>query len=274
MTRPIFQVDAFTDTPFHGNPAAVVVLTSEQPAAAEFLAEENWPVETRWMQQLGGEMNLSETAFVLGQGNRYQLRWFTPAVEVDLCGHATLASAHILGKHGFADDSKPIEFYTRSGLLTTEVSDGLIEMDFPAEPAADCDPEPELLRALGIEKPVNAGRNRFDWLVEVEDETALATLSPNFPELAKIKTRGIIVTCRSSSPGYDFSSRFFGPAAGIDEDPVTGSAHCCLAPYWSERLGRESLTAYQASQRGGHVRTRVVGDRVKLAGPAITVFQG
>ncbi|MCS7470505.1 PhzF family phenazine biosynthesis protein [Stieleria sp. ICT_E10.1] len=260
---PIWQVDAFADRPFSGNPAAICLLDA--------------PGETQWMQNVAAEMNLSETAFVLptGRPNEFHLRWFTPAVEVDLCGHATLGAAHTLIKQRRVDPSRPIRFQTRSGCLSCQCEGPSITMDFPATPpssAVDPARTADLQDALGVD--VNhVARSNEDLFAVVESEQMLRSVSPDFGRLAEIETRGVIITAASSAAGVDFVSRFFAPRCGINEDPVTGSAHCCLAPYWSQRLGRSSLTGYQASPRGGVVHTRVVGDRVQLSGQAVTVME-
>ena len=259
MGLAIFQVDAFTDKPFAGNPAAVCILPESRDAA--------------WMQSVAAEMNLSETAFLRKESDGFNLRWFTPTVEVDLCGHATLASAHVLWEAGYLAPDRQARFSTRSGLLTARREGQWIEMDFPAEPETPTPAPPELARALGA--PLGyVGKNRLDYLVEMDTEEAVRRLKPDFGLLGRISTRGVIVTSRASSPGYDFVSRFFAPAAGINEDPVTGSAHCCLGPFWGARLHRDQLLAYQASARGGVVRVRMSGARVHLGGQAITVLRG
>jgi predicted PhzF superfamily epimerase YddE/YHI9 len=259
MGQEIFQVDAFTDKPFAGNPAAVCIM----PAAAD----------EGWMQHLANEMNLSETAFLVQQGGDFNLRWFTPAVEVELCGHATLASAHILWEQGFLSPDRQARFYTRSGLLSAVRKDSWIELDFPAEPESRTDIPDAALKAFGV--PVGyVGKNRFDFLIEVESAEAVRQIAPDFTLLSSISSRGFIVTSRSDSSRYDFISRFFAPAAGVNEDPVTGSAHCCLGPYWAKKLGRKELTGYQASARGGVIRVRVGDDRVYLSGQAVTVMRG
>jgi PhzF family phenazine biosynthesis protein len=255
----IFQVDAFTDRIFSGNPAAVCIL----PEARD---------ET-WMQNVAREMNLSETAFLHREGEGYRLRWFTPVVEVDLCGHATLASAHTLYETGSLGKDEEVRFYTRSGVLTAKHSRGWIELNFPSEQAKDSTAPAELLRSLGI-KPRYVGKNRFDYIVEVESEDIVRRMKPDYSLLAHVTTRGIIVTSRSDSDKYDFVSRFFAPAVGINEDPVTGSAHCCLGPFWKKRLHKDEFTAYQASERGGVVKVRLEGDRVFLLGQAVTVLKG
>jgi PhzF family phenazine biosynthesis protein len=256
----VVQVDSFTSKPFSGNPAAVVVLET--------------PGEDGWMQNVALEMNLAETAFLVRRRDGdFDLRWFTPAVEVDLCGHATLASAHVLWEDGHLDPGSQARFHTKSGLLTADRRNGAIVLDFPATPARETEPPEGLVRGLGV-SPRWIGRNAFDYLVEAESEAAVRAASPDFGSLAKVKARGIIVTARASSGGYDFVSRFFAPAAGINEDPVTGSAHCTLGPFWAERLGKTSFVAYQASPRGGVVRVDVRGDRILLGGEAITVLRG
>ena len=258
MSVRITQVDAFTDRPFAGNPAAVCLLPEPRPDA--------------FMRDVAREMNLSETAFLVQRGGDFDLRWFTPTVEVDLCGHATLASAHVLWEEGRLPSDAAARFHTRSGLLTAEKRGTLIEMDFPAEPATESEESPDLEHALGV-RPTFVGRNRLDLLVEVESEETVRLVSPDFTWLRAITTRGVIVTSRSSSPDRDFVSRFFAPAAGIDEDQVTGSSHCCLGPYWGAKLGRPRLVGYQASARGGTVNVRLNGDRVILGGTAVTVLR-
>jgi len=254
----IYQVDAFTDKPFTGNPAGVCVLPG--------------PKDDAWMQNVAAEMNLSETAFLLEQADGFRLRWFTPAVEVELCGHATLASAHILWESGRLDRHEPAQFHTLSGLLTAERRGGAIELDFPATPDEPAEAPDGLEEILGA-RVVNFRSSRFDHLAELELEAILRGLRPDFTRLKSLPVRGIMVTSRAASPGFDFVSRFFGPAVGIDEDPVTGSAHCCLGPYWSRRLGKTEMTAYQASRRGGVVGVTVMGDRVRLLGRAVTVMK-
>ena len=254
----ISQVDAFTRAPFAGNPAAVCFLTRTRSDG--------------WMQALAREMNLSETAFVQRRADaEFDLRWFTPTVEVDLCGHATLATAHVVWEQELLPVTAAARFHTRSGLLTATTSDDGITLDFPAEPDEVVDAPGGLVEALGVE-PTYLGRNRFDYLVELRDETTVKAVSPDFRRLAALRTRGVIVTARSDAPEYDFVSRFFAPGAGVDEDPVTGSAHCCLGPYWQRRLGRDTFTARQVSPRGGVVGVRVASDRVFLSGQAVTVF--
>lgn len=256
---PLFQVDAFTNTPFAGNPAAVCLLAE--------------PRDDAWMQNVAQEMNLAETAFVSGQGNEFDLRWFTPAVEVDLCGHATLASAHVLWETGRVEPQETIGFQTRSGLLTARRTEDWIELDFPATPAEPCEEWGDLADALGM-TPVSVGRSPFDYLVEVDSEATVRRLAPDFARLKALPVRGVIVTSRADSTEYDIISRFFAPAVGIDEDPVTGSAHCCLAPFWCSRLHTNRLMAYQASSRGGTLRLEIQGERVKLSGQAVTILSG
>jgi len=266
MPLAITQVDAFTDRPFAGNPAAVCVLDG--------------PVATSWMQHIAAEMNLAETAFLVPDSEADGgLRWFTPMVEVDLCGHATLASAHVLWESGRLDRSAPARFSTRSGLLTARLApDGWITLDFPALPISAATPAvADLLpRALGLDPAaiVAARRGGLDLLVEVASAAVVRSTRPDFARLAAIDVRGVIVTARSDTPEADFVSRFFGPRVGVPEDPVTGSAHCALGPYWADKLGKTSLVGYQASSRGGIVRVTVAGDRVFLGGQAVTVLRG
>ncbi|HEY8104649.1 MAG TPA: PhzF family phenazine biosynthesis protein [Gemmatimonadales bacterium] len=259
MPVRLTTVDAFTAAPFAGNPAAVCLLAA--------------PRDDAWMQAVAREMNLAETAFLLRQGNEFGLRWFTPAVEIDLCGHATLASAHVLWEDGHLARDAEARFHTRSGLLRATRQDDWITLDFPATPPVPCDPVPDIVQAIGAPIRLHA-RSRFDYLVELESEAAVRALTPDLALLARLGgTRGVIVTSRAASPGIDFVSRFFAPAAGIPEDPVTGSAHCALGPLWGERLGKTSLVGYQASARGGIVRVTLAGDRVLLGGQAVTVLR-
>ena len=225
------------------------------------------------MQDVAREMNLSETAFLHQRGEEWELRWFTPACEVELCGHATLASAHVLWEDGHLGPEEEARFRTRSGLLTARRAGGWIEMNFPAKPEEEAVPSPELVRALGVD-PLYVGRSHFDCLVELESEAQVRGLEPDFGLLRSVAARGVIVTARAETPGYDFVSRFFAPRVGVDEDPVTGSAHCCLAPFWKRRLERDGLVGFQASARGGTVRVRTEGDRVYLGGQAVTVLRG
>ncbi|HZT41427.1 MAG TPA: PhzF family phenazine biosynthesis protein [Chthonomonadaceae bacterium] len=259
MTQPIVQVDAFTPSPFAGNPAAVCILTG--------------PRDAEWMQQVAREMNLSETAFLLPERNGYHLRWFTPAVEVDLCGHATLASAHVLWEEGHLPAEETARFFTRSGLLTARRDGDWIVLDFPATPPTPTDAPPGLLESLDA-SPRYLGRGRFDYLIELGSEAEVRALQPDFTRLGRLDVRGVIVTSRAENGPYDFVSRFFAPAAGVNEDPVTGSAHCCLAPFWGERLSKPKMLAYQASARGGVVRVELAGERVLLGGQAVTTLRG
>ena len=265
MSWPLYQVDAFTDEPFAGNPAAVCLLDAD--------------ADPGWMRRVAAEMNLSETAFLRpgGEAGRYGLRWFTPTVEVELCGHATLASAHVLWSEGLAPPGRPLRFDSAGGPLAARPGDGgAIWLDFPATPAAPVDPPGGLLAALGGGPARWVGLGRLDWLVELEDEAAVRGLTPDVGRLAGLGSRGVIVTAAASeaSGGYDFVSRYFAPGVGIDEDPVTGAAHCALGPFWAGRLGRGELTGFQASARGGLVQVRPAGDRVLLGGRAVTVLRG
>jgi PhzF family phenazine biosynthesis protein len=259
MTIPISHVDAFTERPFAGNPAAVCILPG--------------PRDDAWLQAVAGEMNLSETAFLTREADAFRLRWFTPKVEVALCGHATLASAHVLWQEEHAKPDEMIRFHTLSGILTASQNGDEIELDFPLEPDAPIDAPANLVKALGV--PLKyVGKNRFDFLVEVDSEATLRSMTPGFRLLATITNRGVIVISRSSEPRFDFVSRFFAPAAGIDEDPVTGSAYCCLGAYWRRQLGKSEFLAYQASARGGVVRVRVDEKRAYLGGKAVSVLKG
>jgi len=257
--QPFTQVDAFADRPFTGNPAAICVLPGTR--------------DERWMQLVAREMNLAETAFLVRRPDGYDLRWFTPTCEVDLCGHATLASAHVLWDEGHLAPDAAARFHTRSGVLSASRGDGFIWLDFPATPAVAAAAPPELLRGIGAPTRF-VGRTPFDYLVELDSEDAVRRLEPDLGVLARLPVRGVIVTAAAATGDQDFVSRFFAPAAGVPEDPVTGSAHCALAPFWSERLGRIELTGYQASARGGLVRMRLMGDRVHLGGLAVTVLRG
>ena len=270
----IYQVDAFTSEPFRGNPASVCIL--------------NEPRDDRWMQSVAMEMNLSETAFLVPRSpNRFDIRWMTPTVEVDLCGHATLASAHILFEEGFVDPHKPISFYSRSGPLSASLVEGVspapawapamrsIEMNFPAKFEHEIiEPPGELLLSVPSEI-VYIGKNDFDYLLELRDEATVRSVVPNFTLMKKVGARGIVITSRADKDkDYDFVSRGFYPGSGIDEDPVTGSAHCMLGPYWMPRLRKSNLMGFQASARGGYVRVQTDGDRVRLYGNAVTILKG
>jgi PhzF family phenazine biosynthesis protein len=259
MGTPIAQVDAFTDQAYCGNPAGVCILSEARPED--------------WMQKVAMEMNASETAFLFPEKDGYRLRWFTPAVEIPLCGHATLASAHVLWEDRHMSPETEARFYTKSGLLTARKRGDEIEMDFPSHPASPCDPPPNLQAALGL-KPVETLRNEHKLLAVFDRESDVRNLKPDITAVRRVPVQGIIVTAKSGSAGYDFVSRFFAPNAGVDEDPVTGSAHSCLAPYWCQRLGRQELVGYQASARGGTVRVKMAGDRVLISGKAITTLKG
>jgi PhzF family phenazine biosynthesis protein len=264
---PLLHVDAFTAAPFAGNPAAVCFLDEARDA--------------RWMQSVAAEMNLSETAFLVPPASgdatdAWSLRWFSPSVEIDLCGHATLASAHALWETERIPHGSRARFDTRSGELGAARAGDLIELDFPASslaPVADADAAP-VRAAIGVDAQHPVLRTKFDYFVELADEGAVLAYEPDVVAFRSIHARGVIVTAAAKRSDADFVSRFFAPGAGIDEDPVTGSAHCALAPFWAARFGRTELTGYQASPRGGTVRVRVVGDRVMLGGHAVTVLRG
>jgi len=262
MSLPIYQVDAFTSERFKGNPAAVCLLKEQRDVA--------------WMQNVAAEMNLSETAFVLPEEDgSFGIRWCTPTVEVDLCGHATLASSHVLLECGLVKPDATIRFTSRSGPLGARRNGQWIELDFPARPEHAIEPPPDLVSALGV-KATYVGRNVDDYLVLVDAERTVREMQPDFTRLRAFCTRGrgVMVTAAAETHGFDFVSRFFAPGAGIDEDPVTGSAHCCLGPFWMTRLHKSEFSAYQASPRGGVVRVRIAGDRIYLGGEAVTVLKG
>ncbi|HMF82512.1 MAG TPA: PhzF family phenazine biosynthesis protein [Acidimicrobiia bacterium] len=261
MGTPLFQVDAFATGPFSGNPAAVCVL--ERPA------------DPAWMQSVAAEMNLSETAFVHplhgDDAGRFGLRWFTPTVEVDLCGHATLASAHVLWDTRRLPAETAARFETRSGVLHASQTGDEVTLDLPADPVTPAEPDPGLLEAVGIADAV-ASRGRIGWVLEVADADAVRCARPDFPRLAAFDIA--VLTAPADDPEFDFVSRSFGPKFGIDEDPVTGSSHCALGPYWGDQLGKTEMTGFQASARGGVVRVRVDGDRAVLGGRAVTITRG
>ena len=261
MRAPLFHVDAFASGPFTGNPAAVCLLEA--------------PADPAWMQAVAAEMNLSETAFVrpvvADEPAHFELRWFTPTVEVDLCGHATLASAHVLWETKRLAAELTARFETRSGVLGATRAGDDVELDFPADPVSTADPDPGLLDALGIAAAA-VSKGRIGWMLELRDASAVHAVSPDFAPLAAFEIA--VVTARSDDPAYDFVSRCFGPKFGIDEDPVTGSAHCTLASFWCPRRGRDSLVGWQASGRGGEVGVELTGDRVLLTGRAVTVLRG
>ncbi|HUP59107.1 MAG TPA: PhzF family phenazine biosynthesis protein [Thermoanaerobaculia bacterium] len=256
----LLQIDAFASEPFRGNPAAVCMLEAER--------------DEQWMQSVAAEMNVSATAFPVPRDDGFALRWFTPVGEIPLCGHGTLAAAHALWEEKILAHDEPARFHTKAGPLTATRAGELIELDFPAIAEESVEPPPGLLDALGVTAAIHVGKNRLDYLVEVESDDIVRKLTPDHARLSRIVPRGVIVTSRATGDEFDFVSRFFAPAAGLPEDPVTGSSHCCLAPYWSARLGKDAMVAFQASARGGVVHVRVAGDRVKIAGRARTVLRG
>lgn len=231
------------------------------------------PAEADWMQNVAMEMNLAETAFLVKQPDGYNLRWFTPTVEVKLCGHATLASGHCLWEQGYLKPAEQARFHTLSGLLTADKRDDTIELNFPVKLVKPAAAPQELLTALNA-KPVYTGLNEFDYLLELDSEATVRQLKPDFGLLRKFPVRGVIVTARASSSPYDFISRFFAPGSGIDEDPVTGSAHCALGPYWQSKLNKNTFIAFQASPRGGVLYIRVDGERIYMKGKAMTMIRG
>ena len=255
----IYQVDAFTNQPYKGNPAAVCILNESK--------------EDKWMYNVAEEMSLPETAFIHKKEGKYNLRWFTPTHEVDLCGHATLASAKVLWETENAKREENIDFHTKSGVLTAKSKGDWIELDFPIEAEKEVDPPEKLIKALDV-KPKYVGKNRMDYLIEVDNKEIIQKIKPDFRMLKEVDARGIIVTSKANSNRYDFVSRFFAPAIGIDEDPVTGSAHCCLAPYWKKRLNKNQFTAYQASNRGGTIKIKLGKERVYLSGQAVIIMEG
>jgi predicted PhzF superfamily epimerase YddE/YHI9 len=254
-----FVVDAFTNHPFKGNPAAVVPL-------------EKWK-DDAWLQNVAMEMNLVETAFFVPTAQGYHLRWFTPKTEVDLCGHATIASAVALAHLGKLADGSAVSLSTRSGILGAKRAGTQIQLNFPSLPVEPCDPPPGILQALNV-RPRYVGRSKFDFLAEVDTETDLRAVTPDLKQLMTVKCRGLIVTSRSDDPQFDFASRFFAPAVGVDEDPVCGSAHCALAPYWSAKRGKSKMVGFQASARTGVVFVEVRGERVMLGGEGVIFATG
>jgi PhzF family phenazine biosynthesis protein len=256
MPTLIHVCDAFTSIPFCGNPAAVCLLDA--------------PRSDDWMQRVAGEINLSETAFLHPVSDGFSLRWFTPVREVDLCGHATLASAHVLWQTGALHPDERAHFHTRSGTLICQREGLRVAMDFPAQPCVPCAPALGLEDALG-ESIQTCATNQIDLLVELATDQSVRQLQPNQGFLKTLPYRGIIVTAASSDPAFDFVSRFFAPSFGIPEDPVTGSAHCALGPFWQERLKRSQLTGFQASARGGTVHLIVRSPRVTLQGEAVLI---
>ena len=260
MSLTIWQVDAFAEAPLTGNPAAVCILPAARDAA--------------WMQAVGREMNLSETAFLVRRDDgSYDLRWFTPAIEVDLCGHATVASAHVLWEEQFLGPDDEARFHTKSGLLPARRDGGWIELNFPAHETQQVEPPADLARALGAEA-TRVGRTPMDHLIELASEEVVRGLSPDIGLVASLGLRGVIVTARASTAPFDYVCRFFGPNGGVIEDPVTGSIQSALGPYWQGRLGKDELLGYQASERGGTLRVRPRGERVLIAGKAVTVLKG
>ena len=253
------QVDAFTGKPFAGNPAAVCLLPG--------------PASPEWMAAVARETNLPATAFVHDAGDGFAVRWFTRTTELKLCGHGTLASAHILYETGRVRASQSIRFQSPDGALAASTSGGWVALDFPAIPEQQVEPPAGLLEALGVEA-VYVGRGRLDCIVEVADESVVCGLRPDLKRLRDVATRGVIVTSRSATADRDFVSRFFAPSTGINEDSVTGSAHCCLAPFWAQRLGKTTFVAHQLSARGGVLKLAVDGERVRIAGQAVTVIRG
>ena len=260
MGQRITIVDAFTHVAFAGNPAAVCVLTE--------------PTTEAWMQSVAREMKHSETAFCIPQKDgSFGLRWFTPEGEVRLCGHATLAAAHVLWEEGWLEHRKTARFSTLSGELTAAPSGRVIELDFPSRPPSEVEAPAGLLDALDV-APSWIGRDVEDYVVLLADEAAVKACNPDFGPLRAIETRGVIITARATQDKVDFVSRFFAPRFGIDEDPVTGSAHCCLTPLWASRLDKSVLTAHQLSARGGELEVELCGDRVKLRGTCVTTLRG
>jgi PhzF family phenazine biosynthesis protein len=258
---PVYQVDAFAEGPFTGNPAAVVFLMGNQSDA--------------WLQRFAMEMNLSETAYFMRKGDGYTLRWFTPLAEVDLCGHATLAAAHVIWETSMVPEDEEIRFESRSGLLRARKDADWIALDFPEDAAQACSISPEIAAAVP-EKILWCGENSVDLLLELESEAQVRAFVPDLAAIKALNKRGLIITAAAADADgpYHFVSRFFGPSVGVDEDPVTGSAHCALGPYWAAKLDRSSLIGYQASARGGIVKVRLRAGRVELRGKATTVLQG
>ncbi|MDA7980648.1 MAG: PhzF family phenazine biosynthesis protein [Pirellulales bacterium] len=262
MNLALTTVDAFADQPFSGNPAAVCVLSEAHAGIGDHI-----------LQAVAAEMNLAETAILSRVDDGFNLRWFTPTVEVDLCGHATLAAAHVLWEAEYVRRDEPIRFHTRSGLLIAQVKEGIIELDFPKSAIHTVPMQDALQQAMGG-NATHMAKTDFDALLEFPDADSVRQLTPDFPTLRELTDRGVIATALSDQPEFDFISRFFAPSVGVDEDPVTGSAHCALAPYWSEKLGKNELVGYQASARGGIVRVRLEGSRCVLGGSAITMLRG
>lgn len=254
-----FLVNAFTDQPFTGNPAAVCLLSESKDA--------------EWMQKVAREINLPTTAFVNDTNGEFSLRWFTPTTEIPICGHGTLTSAHILWETGYLRTEDPASFSTQSGVLTACMKDGWIQLDFQSAPDQQISFPDKLINALGV-VPTYVGKNQLDYIVEVESDDVVRNLTPDIDAIAQLPVRGVIVTSRSNSDKFDFVSRFFSPAQGIIEDAVTGSAHCCLGPYWKRRMNKDEFVAYQASARGGVIKVKNSNDRVLLSGKAVTILKG
>lgn len=263
QTVEISQVDAFTEEPFGGNPAAVCVL----PEA----------VSEAWMQRVAAEMNLSETAFLFPENDGYRLRWFTPTAEVELCGHATLASAHVLWSEGHLPMGDTARFHSQSGLLTATIAEGWITLNFPIQPTAKVDAPPELLKSLRGQQPIAVeygGSAESNYLVELPSEDYVRSLQPDFGMMKLLAAQGVIVTALAEAEEIDFVSRYFAPAIGINEDPVTGSAHCSLVPYWQQKLNKSEFLAQQVSARGGTLKVKRQSDRILISGQAVTVMKG
>jgi PhzF family phenazine biosynthesis protein len=264
MSFSLYQVDAFANAPFAGNPAAVCLLPTPQPPA--------------WYQNVAAEMNLSETAFLHAQPDgSYRVRWFTPTHEVALCGHATLASAHVLWTEGLLASDAPARFKTESGPLTAQRDGEWITMDFPTDPVTPTEPPSFLLEGLGLSDPVFSGHSERDYFLHCSTAATVHRIDPDMTALAEIDRRGVIVTAPADTDEADFVSRFFAPGVGVPEDPVTGSAHCALGPYWADHTGRTTLVGRQVSDRGGTVRVNLDApdaDRLTLSGQATIVFRG
>ncbi|MFJ7931337.1 PhzF family phenazine biosynthesis protein [Peribacillus sp. NPDC096448] len=252
-------INTFTDQPFKGNPAAVCLLTGES--------------DSEWMQRMAKEINMPVTAFIHLHKAEWQLRWFTPSIEIPICGHGTLASSFFLWGKGYVPRDRPIVYQTKSGLLTARFVHGMVQLEFPPLIEQETAVPESLIKALGV-VPAYVGQSKWDYLVEVQSEEIVRNMKPDIGSIAQLPIRGVIVTSRSDSGEYDFVSRFFSPAQGLDEDHVTGSAHCCLGPYWKRKLDKSSFIAYQASERGGLLKVEVTEDTVKLSGHAVTIFEG
>jgi PhzF family phenazine biosynthesis protein len=259
MAQQIVQIDAFTAEPYAGNPAAVCVLDG--------------PAEETWMRKVAREMNLSETAFLYPIDGGFHLRWFTPRAEVDLCGHGTLATAHLLFEDGLASINETLRFKTRSGWVSATVKDERIELDFPVNPLEEMAPPAGLVDALGV-RPVFVGGYPKGYLVVIDSETAVRELDPDLSSLAHLPRPKVCVSAPATAVDADFVSRLFAPAIGIPEDPVNGNSHTVLTPYWSGKLGKLEMVSHYVSERGGEVRVRLAGDRVLIAGKAVTVMRG